>query len=251
MTRKEQIGDCTLYLGDCLEILPTLWRVLTRREAWALITDPPYGVSWKRGINNARQSKAHCGIVNDGDTSARDAVLGMIDAPAIIFGSFYAPYPAKTKQVLIWHKPPDSGLVGSVTGFRRDAEPIFLVGPWRNDSVKSSVLTAPAQFRGHAAAETGHPHSKPVELIKQLISATDAEAILDPFMGSGTTGVACVNLGRKFIGIEIEPKYFDISCKRIEEAYRQPRLFAEPAPKLRQMDLLGGCAEPPTMKGIT
>lgn len=66
----------------------------------------------------------------------------------------------------------------------------------------------------------------------------DAQTILDPFMGSGTTGVACVNLGRKFIGIEIEPKYFDIACRRIEEAYKQPRLFAEPAPRLKQQELL-------------
>jgi DNA modification methylase len=62
----------------------------------------------------------------------------------------------------------------------------------------------------------------------------DAETILDPFLGSGTTGIACVNLGRKFFGIEIEPRYFDIACRRIEEAYRQPRLFAEPAPQPRQ-----------------
>ena len=68
------------------------------------------------------------------------------------------------------------------------------------------------------------------------------ETILDPFMGSGTTGVACAKLGRRFIGIEIEPRYFDIACRRIEEAYRQPRLFAEPAPKPKQTDMLEGAA---------
>jgi DNA modification methylase len=65
-----------------------------------------------------------------------------------------------------------------------------------------------------------------------------AETILDPFMGSGTTGVACANLGRKFIGIEIEPKYFDIACKRIERAYAQPRLFKDEVPKPVQLDIL-------------
>ena len=66
--------------------------------------------------------------------------------------------------------------------------------------------------------------------------------VLDPFMGSGTTGVACAKLGRKFIGIELEPKYFDVACKRIDDAYKQPRLFAEPAPKPVQANLLDGAA---------
>lgn len=72
-----------------------------------------------------------------------------------------------------------------------------------------------------------HPAQKPVELICDLLlMAKDSSTVLDMFMGSGTTGVACANLGRKFIGIEIEPKYFDIACERIENAYRQSRLFA-------------------------
>ena len=69
-----------------------------------------------------------------------------------------------------------------------------------------------------------------------------AQTILDPFMGSGTTGVAALKLGRKFIGIEIEPKYFSVACKRIEEAWKQPRLFEEPKPKAVQLDLIGGAS---------
>lgn len=89
------------------------------------------------------------------------------------------------------------------------------------------------------SAGRDHPHQKPTWLVEYFITRLpDADTILDPFMGSGTTGVACVNLGRKFIGIEIEPKYFDIACRRIEEAYRQPRLFAEPTPKPKQEALL-------------
>src|SRR6185503_11733396 len=122
--RKEVIGNATLYLGDCLTVIPLLERPCV------VITDPPYGIAWKRGINNARASKAHEGIENDHDTSTRDAALELLhDVPALVFGSFYAPYPDDVKQVLVWHKPPDAGLVGSVTGFRRDAEPIFMVGP--------------------------------------------------------------------------------------------------------------------------
>jgi site-specific DNA-methyltransferase (adenine-specific)/modification methylase len=78
-----------------------------------------------------------------------------------------------------------------------------------------------------------HPTQKPIGVMEWCIQhlPADANTILDPFMGSGTTGVACVNLGRKFTGIELDPQYFDVACRRIEEAYKQPRLFEEPAPK--------------------
>jgi DNA modification methylase len=219
--RKEVIGNAELYLGDCLEILPTLPKVD------AVITDPPYGIAWKRGVNHARASKAHKGIANDEDTSARDEMLSAVHGlPAAVFGSFYAPFPEHTKQVCVWQKPPDSGLVGSVTGFRRDAEPIFLVGPWPVRSVERSSVFRTMRGQSGITTETGHPHTKPVELMAQLIELAPGRSVLDPFMGSGTTGVACVNLGRKFIGIEIEPKYFDIACERIENAQRQQRLFA-------------------------
>jgi site-specific DNA-methyltransferase (adenine-specific) len=86
-----------------------------------------------------------------------------------------------------------------------------------------------------------HPNEKPLGLVDHFISlhSTKGQTVLDPFMGSGTTGVSCANLGRKFIGIEIETKYFDIACRRIAEAYAQPRLFAEPTPKPVQTTLLG------------
>ena len=224
--RVETIGDATLYLGDCLEILPTLGKVD------AVVTDPPYGIAWEKPfIDNAARgkpnSRKHDGIKSDSDCFARDSAISTVDR-AIVFGSFQAPFPPMTKQVLIWQKPGDAGLFGTVAGYRRDVEPVFLCGDWPAEGVKrSSVLRGKASFRGHAAADTGsHPHAKPVDLLEQLISPTVAETILDPFMGSGTTGVACANLGRKFIGIEIEPKYFDIACERIAAAYAQGRLFA-------------------------
>ena len=84
-----------------------------------------------------------------------------------------------------------------------------------------------------------HPTQKPLALMAWCLKWIKAPTVLDPFMGSGTTGVACQKLGRKFIGIEIEPKYFDIACKRIEEQWRQPRLFEEPKPKPEQLELIG------------
>lgn len=160
------------------------------------------------------------------DCSVRDFALTYFDR-AIVFGSFQAVFPSDVKQVLIWHKPGDSGLFGTVAGYRRDVEPIFICGNWKAIPAQwSSVLKGRASFRGHAAATTGsHPHAKPVDLLEQLISRTDAQVVIDPFMGSGTTGVACANLGRKFVGIEIDPEYFDTACERIEAAYAQGRLF--------------------------
>jgi DNA modification methylase len=80
--------------------------------------------------------------------------------------------------------------------------------------------------------KAGHPTQKPIQLMQWCLGfIPGAKTVLDPFMGSGTTGVACVNLGRAFIGVELDPDYFDIACRRIAEAYKQPRLFEEPRPK--------------------
>lgn len=217
--RVETIGNATLYHGNCLDVLPMIGKVDY------VVTDPPYGISWKRGVNNASGSKARDGIVGDEDTTARDAALATFShLPAVVFGSFYAPFPANLKQVLVWQKPGDSGLVGATTGFRRDVEPVFLVGQWPIAKVKWSGL-----LKGHRkgkTAETGHPHTKPIDLIEFLVLAHPGETVLDPFMGSGTTGVACANLGRKFIGIEIDETYFNTACERIAAAHSQQRLFA-------------------------
>jgi site-specific DNA-methyltransferase (adenine-specific) len=84
-----------------------------------------------------------------------------------------------------------------------------------------------------------HPNEKPVALVEHFLRLTTekGETVLDPFTGSGTTGVACIRTGRRFIGIEIEPKYFDIACKRIEDEYKRMTLFEEP-PKRRQLELV-------------
>jgi DNA modification methylase len=205
----------TLYLGDCREV--TEWLA-----ADVLVTDPPYGIGWKRGQNDARGSRAHAGIAGDADTTCRDEVLEEWGArPGVVFGSFAAPPPARIKQWLVYRKPPDAGVVGSVTGFRRDIEPVFLVGGWPQRSpVWSSLVTTAAASAGNPygpAGRTGHPHAKPLDLMERLISACPPGAIADPFAGSGSTLVAARNLGRRAIGVEVEERYAEVIAKRLAQ----------------------------------
>jgi hypothetical protein len=205
----------TLYLGDCIKIAEWL-------AADELVTDPPYGIGWTRGTNNARASKAHSGISNDEDTGCRDTALELWgERPAVVFGALSAPKPVRLRQTLIWHKPADSGVVGSVTGYRRDAEAVYLTGPWPVVKVQwSSVLRSTIRNVGSPtspAGRSGHPHTKPLDLMEQLIISAPPGVVADPFAGSGSTLVAAKALGRKAIGVEIEERYCEIAARRLAQ----------------------------------
>jgi site-specific DNA-methyltransferase (adenine-specific) len=204
-----------LWHGDCLEL--TAWL-----EADVLVTDPPYGISWVKGENRRAKSRRHTGIVNDTDTSARDAAItAMTGKPGAIFGSLYAPFPCGLKQALIYRKPADAGVVGSTTGWRRDVEVIFLVGPWpHRNALWSSVLTSRIANAGTAnspAGRTGHPHAKPMDLMEILLEGCPPGSIADPFAGSGPTLIAARNLGRKAIGVEIDERYCELIARRLDQ----------------------------------
>ncbi len=233
MTRIETIGDCTLYLGDALEILPTLGKVD------AVVTDPPYGIAFESNYVAATTTAPWMRqqIASDETLDARDAVLAWHAGDWLCFGSDKRERPATTRGTLVWDKGPASGMGDLSFPWKGSFELIFVGGQgWRGHRDEGVI-------KGHwivtrASMGRCHPNEKPESLMRSLLEKSPAETILDPFMGSGTTGVACVNLGRKFIGIEIEPKYFDIACRRIEEAYKQPRLFAEPRVIPKQESLL-------------
>ena len=212
MTPYYDDGQVTIYCGDALEVLPTL-------DFAVIVTDPPYGIGWKRGVNYRRGSKPHTGIAGDGDTVARDAVLSMAqETPAVVFGSFYAPFPANLRQVLVWEKPPDAGVVGSTTGYRRDAEPIFLVGPWPRRTVTwGSVLRSTRRSIAAVTRETGHPHTKPLDLMRALVASCPPGSVLDPFMGSGSTVLAARECDRRAIGIELDERYCEIAVARLAQ----------------------------------
>jgi len=218
--REEIIGDCRLILGDCRDILPTLSPVD------AVVTDPPYGIAstWKGGSGSGwGKAKGEADLRNEWDDEAPSAdffdLLRSLSREQIIWGGNYFPLPP-SRCWLVWNKPERNFTLA-------EAELA-----WTNRDNVVRVIDSPRSEAGRL-----HPTQKPVPVMMWSVDKTKG-TVLDPFMGSGTTGVACVNLGRAFIGIEREPSYFDIACRRIEEAYKQPRLFAEPAAKVVQPSFL-------------
>jgi len=224
--RIETIGNATLYLADCREVLPTLPKVD------AVITDPPYGVNYA-GSATRHSTRDGVGYASFSDTpeNVRDNIVPrFMEAMEIASRAAVTPgircsrfYPQPTAEGVIWY--PSGANVGP-WGFVTH-QPIFYYG--KCPYLAKGEGSRPTGFQSTEAAEkNGHPCPKPVGQMVWIINRTSlaGEVILDPFMGSGTTGVACMQIARKFIGIEIEPKYFDIACRRIEDAQRQGRLIA-------------------------
>lgn len=204
--REEIIGDCRLILGDCRDILPTLGPVD------AVVCDPPY--------------PNPTGLFVDAIEAARGIIRLAIASEMIFFWSELdipdAPLPLVAKH--IWHRTNVNGKI---------YEPAL---HWNSDGRKrrSDVMAHAAIFDGAGPGcneYEGHPTQKPVAVMRWLLSKVQKGRVLDPFMGSGSTGVASVQMQRPFVGCEIHEPYFDIACRRIEKAYRQPRLFAEPVAK--------------------
>ena len=202
MKPTEIIGNCHLYLGDCREVLPHLPNVDL------VLTDPPYGI----GIAANPVRQAHEKLDWDAAPPSTGTINDCIahGKTAIVWGGNYFGLPA-AQCFLVWDKiqPHDFSLAMAEMAWTNKGGPAKMH--------RQSVLSYSKE----------HPTQKPVELMEWCIShAKEALTVTDPFMGSGTTGVACANMGKTFFGIEREPKYFDIACKRIETAYAQGRLFA-------------------------
>jgi site-specific DNA-methyltransferase (adenine-specific)/modification methylase len=236
--RVVTIGDATLYLGDCAEILPKVGKVD------AVITDPPYGILNLAGEGSTtaiRKSPRQQGsgtlknrILNtstvDWDVAPPAETLATMREMSrcqIIWGGNYFDLPP-ARGILVWDKEQ----------------------PWANFSQVELAWTninRPAGiFRESATRGTPdkqHPTQKPISLMQWCVNMLpQAESILDPYMGSGTTGVAAVQLGRKFIGIERDERYFEIACKRIEQAVAQGQLFAPEPLKQNQLGIFGEAA---------
>lgn len=207
MVEKVVIGEAELWHGDCREILPTL-------PGFDLIlTDPPYGIGfaaqptkWQRHAGKKSEDWDNC--------TPPQWLFGLILEKAsavIIWGGNYYDLPP-SRGWLSWRKP--------------DAPPSMahLELAWTNRDMNAKQLEH--SISATNAERAGHPTQKPVRVMEWSIGfAPNAQTVCDPFMGSGTTGVACINLGKKFTGIERERKYFDIACERIARAQAQGKLL--------------------------
>jgi DNA modification methylase len=224
--REVQIGDCRLLLGDCLEILPTLGKVD------AVVPAPPYGIAdkWKGGFNEKHgwgKAKSESVLRNEWDAKPLDErALSIVLAAAnqhVIWGGNYFDLPP-SRCWLVWNKPE--------RGFTLAEAELA----WTNRDNVVRVVDAP-----RSEPDRLHPTQKPVAVMAFSVEKTRGR-VLDPFMGSGTTGVACARLGRSFIGIEIDEGYFNIACDRIRKAYAQPDFFVPQPKQTAKQDSLFGSA---------
>lgn len=211
--RKEVIGDCTLYLGDCMEIMPTL------SKFDAVVTDPPYGIGEDGGRFRARKGQ-NVRVLPKGNWDSEtppylafELMLACSEDQIIWGGNYFSDKLPPSKGWLYWQK-----LIG---GDFADGE---LAWTSRNKALREFTKCPKWQ-------NAVHPTQKPVEVMQWCLTLLpEAKSILDPFMGSGTTGVACAKDGRLFVGIEQHEPYFDIACERIRKAYAQPDMFVQATP---------------------
>lgn len=225
--RKEVIGDATIYLGDCLEILPTLPKVD------AVITDPPYGISYTHSGGGGLFQKDGTRLATKfGNTPIHGDDAPFDPAPILSISNRFCMWGANHYATRIPAEAGHRWLVWD-KGFNEVPTKSFshCELAWLNQygALRMKKHVWDGCFRQGVSNKIprAHPTEKPVEVMEWCLSFFDgADVICDPYMGVGTTGRACLRNGRKFIGIEIEPKYFDIACRRIEDAQRQQRMFA-------------------------
>lgn len=220
--RKEVIGDCTLYLGDCTKILQT------SLHYGGVITDPPYGIDYKSGFAT-EELWSEDAIRNDEDTVIRDYALSLVDrtVPTLVFGSRKRTPPPENKMVLVWDKGPALGMGDLSIPWKPSSEEIYVLGNGFVGSRDSSNVIYHPPVQSMAKNGRRHPNEKPVGLLLILLLKMPDVCILDPFMGSGSCGEACIKTGRPFIGIEDDPKYFDIACSRIADAHARPDMLVQ------------------------
>ncbi|RYC10056.1 site-specific DNA-methyltransferase [Ciceribacter ferrooxidans] len=228
--RVEVIGQCELYLGDCMEIMPHLGKVD------AVVTDPPYGIRRDQGMGDG----GHCGKTGKKRKASRYTGSWDREKPA---GEVFDAIVDCGKHIIVWggqfftDRLPPSGKW--LWWDKQQTMPSYGDGElaWTNlpgEACRKFTYSLNGMI---ARSETGlHPTQKPVPLMMWCLSFLHHNSsVLDPFMGSGTTGVACAKTGRPFVGIEIDETYFDIACRRIEDAYRQGDMFVS-APKCAEQE---------------
>jgi site-specific DNA-methyltransferase (adenine-specific) len=256
--RVEKFGDATLYLGDCLEILPTLPKVD------AVITSPPYNLG-TTGTTSIRQKFGHAkslwkraaiaeGYGEHTDDMPYDeyeawqkSVVSACWARLTDSGAMFYNHKPRSRDRAIWlplRCLPDEVVMRQIVIWKRNAGLNF--SPCHYMSTHEWVIVLAKQdymLRDRGASGVGdvweipalpdpdHPAPFPLRLPMTILETNTFQTVLDPFTGSGTTGVACMKSGRAFMGIEREPRFFDLACRRIEQAYKQRPLFEDEPPR--------------------
>jgi len=234
--RIERIGTATLYCGDCMEVLPTLGPV-----ADLLITDPPYAAAAATVVTGRAREKwggnwgdmslvsmMARGVFDSGALAPEHQAYWFCDhlIHACLVPMLFGRYPLL--QTVVW----DKDALGMGAHYRKQTE-LVLYARTPGAAVVTGCKRDVVRIKPVSGAVRQHPAEKPVELIEHLVADSAWTCALDPFMGSGTAGVAAVRMGRPFIGIEIDPGHFDLACRRIEAAVRgdptQTSLFATEA----------------------
>lgn len=239
--RVEQIGNATLYLGDCRDVLPSLSGIDS------CIADPPYGIPHSFGTrvgSDGGRRTMQFAWDDEGVTGRVIEAVAMAASVAVSQFWFCGLHQAsRIADTLL-----DLGMIPKPAAWVKECPVPAGAGNWwpsayeiavyayrsgaffGDTNVKRSNVFYADSYRFGQPGKVDHPTQKPLSLIERLVVSLVPEggAAVDPFMGSGTTGVACQRLGRRFIGCEVEPKYFDIACRRIEQAERQPDLFIGP-----------------------
>lgn len=233
--QKEIIGDSTLYHADCFDIIPTLDKVD------AILTDPPYDLSNSDpGVNYSGMSlgkfntQNYKNIINGFD---HERLFLLLESICLPFNMFCFCSNKQISKLMTYHEA--KGRSTTLLVWNKTNAAPFANGVWSGD-IEYCIHTkdSGATFQGNAkekhkvsryplVRDDDHPTVKPLALIMKYVAicSNEGNTILDPYLGSGTTGIACVKMGRRFIGIEKEERYFQLACRRIEEAWRQGDLF--------------------------
>lgn len=231
---KVEIGNATLYLGDCMDILPTLGKVD------AVITDPPYSETTHANAKSNRD-KGHGNKAIDFKSLTSSELQEVLELCGIKCDRWLVST-MEWRHIATFEQEPPKGWEFVRFGVWLKTNPMPQISAdrpaqgWEGIAYMHSSSGLKKRWNGGGqhgnyvgsiVTDGSHPTGKPIPLFSGFVERfTDiGDVVLDPFMGSGTTGVAAVQMGRKFIGIEREPKYFDIACKRIEDAQRQCSLF--------------------------
>lgn len=236
--RREDLAEgVTLYCGDCREAIGDL-----PRKA-AVISDVPYGMAWdtdsKRFTGGQRdvgrgEGRSDWGAI-PGDDEPFDPEPWLAFDEAILWGSNHYASRLPVGTTLIWLKKPPH-LYGT---FLSDAEVGFKKGGY-GVYCHYEQFPPPSRIAEHDGKSPAHPTQKPIGLMAWCVDLTKSELVIDPYMGSGSSGLAAIKRGRRFIGIELQERFFDIACRRIEAALREPDMFIEPPKPLKQDGLFDG-----------